>query len=142
MNEIITIPDILTILKSSKSFYIFDNNMVPCEISIRDLIDVSRFISPQIILIHGSYVTKVRYSPEGDPDFDLIIASSKISFWSMRHLYKEVLYRFQKLSPTIKFDISLASPYDVLNHVYNKTSLGQSITQGFTILYPGRDRCR
>jgi len=142
MNDMTTITDILNVLVSFESFYSFDDDMVSSDISIKEVIAISSFISPQIILIHGSYVTKVRYSPEDDPDFDLIIASFKIPFWSKRHLYDEIRDRFQKVCPTTRFDISLTSPYDLLNHVYNKTSLGQSIIQGFTIMYPGRNRCR
>lgn len=141
MDRPITISIIVNILKSLKSFYKFEDNMLPPEIPIQDIIAASTFISPQIILIHGSYVTKVRYSHDGNQDFDLIVASIKNSFWSKDYLYNEIRSRFQQFSP-IKLDISLSSPYGLLAHIYEKTSLGQSLLQGFTILYSGGYRCR
>lgn len=127
----------VSVLKSLKSFYKFENTMLPPEISIQDIISASRFISPQMILIHGSYATKVRYSPNEDQDFDMIIVSIKIPFWSKEDLYKDIRDRFQQLSKSIKFDISLVTLRGLLAHIHEKTSLGQSILQGFTILCGG-----
>lgn len=80
MDDMTTITDILNVLASFESFYSFDDDMVPPDISIKDVIAISSFISPQIILILGSYVTKVRYSPEDDPDFDLIMLHLRYLF--------------------------------------------------------------
>lgn len=109
--------------------------MLSPEISIQDIISTSKFLSPQMVLIHGSYVTKVRYSPSGDRDFDMIIVSTKIPFWTKESLYKEIQDRFLQLSKSIKFDISLVTLHGLLAHIHGKTSLGQSILQGFSILY-------
>lgn len=137
MNMPITTSNIVNFLKSLKSFYKFEETMLPPEISMQDIVSVSRFISPQIILIHGSYATKVRYSTNGDRDFDMIIVSIKIPFWSKEDLYKEIRDRLSRLSKSIKLDVSLVTSRGLLAHIHEKTSLGQSILQGFSIMYVG-----
>ena len=72
---LITTSGLVNFLKSLKSFYEFDELMLPSEISITKLYTTLKFISPQIILAHGSYITKVRYLPEGSPDLDITIVS-------------------------------------------------------------------
>jgi len=134
---LITTSGLVNFLKSLKSFYEFEELMLPSEISIPKLYTTLKFISPQIILAHGSYITKVRYSPEGSPDLDITIVSIKIPFWSKEVLYKEIQDKLSQLSKSIKFDVSLVTPRGLLAHIYGKTSLGQSILQGFTILYFG-----
>lgn len=137
MKTPITTLDTIDILKSLKSFIDYDETTLPPKLSPQKIVFALRFISPQIILVHGSYVSKVRYSTKENQDFDIIIVSIKIPFWSNEILYKEIRDRLSQLSKLIKFDISLVTPRGLFAHIYGKTSLGQSILQGFTILYPG-----
>lgn len=136
-NTPVTSSDIVDILKSLKSFVNYDETMLPPNLSTQKIVSALGFISPQIILIHGSYVSKVRYSMKEYQDFDIIVASIKTPFWIKENLYKEIQDRVSQLSTQIKFDVSLVTPCGLLAHIYGKTSLGQSILQGFTILYPG-----
>ena len=130
------LPDLFGILRSQKSFYEFNSNMLPKEVLAKDINLVSAFLSPQIIIEHGSYVTKVRYSPNGNRDIDIIIASFKKSFWPADYLYEKTKYKFLKHWPDIKFDITLVSPTELIFNIHEETSLGKSLIQGFTILYP------
>lgn len=125
-------------LKSHKSFYEFKSYMLPDEISIKNIISLSIFLSPQIIIEHGSQVTNIRYSPSGNSDIDLIIVTFKKSFWPSDYLYENVKYKFQKYMPIVKFDITLVSPIELISNIKDETSLGESLIQGFTILYPER----
>jgi hypothetical protein len=130
------LPNLLSILRSQESFYEFDCHMLPKGIIIKDITTLSTFLSPQIIIEHGSYVTKKRYSPDGRSDIDLIIATLKKSFWPTDYLYDNIKYKFQKYFPDIKFDITLVSPTELIFNIQEDTSLGKSLIQGFTILYP------
>ena len=137
MKTPVPISDTITILKSLKSFMNYDDTMLPSNLSTQKIVSALKFISPQIIIIHGSYASKIRYSMREYQDFDIIIASIKIPFWTKSVLHKETQDRLSQLSKLIKFDVSLVTPHGLLAHIYGKTSLGQSILQGFTILYPG-----
>jgi hypothetical protein len=126
------LPNLLFILRSQESFYEFDCSMLPKGVMIKDIILLSAFLSPQIIIEHGSYVTKKRYSPNGRSDIDIIIATLKKSFWPTDYLYNSTKQKF----PDIKFDVTLVSPTELIFNIQKKTSLGKSLIQGFTILYP------
>jgi hypothetical protein len=130
------LPNLLNILRSQKSFYEFNSYMLPNGILIKDIISLSAFLSPQIIIEHGSCVTRVRYSPNDESDIDIIIATFKKSFWPTDYLYKIIKYKFRKYYPDIKFDITLVSPTELNFNIQEETSLGKSLIQGFTILHP------
>jgi len=136
INQTMSVPFIISLLKSLDSFYTFNDDMLPTDIKKEEILNLSSFLSPNLILIHGSFVTKIRYSPNSESDLDLIIASFKKSFWNYNYLNETIRNRFYSLSNAIKFDISLISPYEVYNHIYERTSLGISILQGVSILYP------
>lgn len=137
MDMLVSTSNTVNFLKSLKSFYKFEETTLPPEISMQDIVSALRFLSPQIILIHGSYATKVRYSTNAHRDFDMIIVSIKIPFWLKEDLYKDIRDRLSRLTKSIKFDISLVTLRGLLAHIHEKTSLGQSILQGFTIMYEG-----
>jgi hypothetical protein len=127
---------LLTLLRSLKSFKEYESHMLPCGVSINDILSLSSFLSPQIIIEHGSNVTNIRYSPDGDRDIDIIIASFKKSFWPTDYLYEHVKNNFRKNMPDSRFDLTLVSPRELIFNVQQETSLGESLRQGFTILYP------
>ncbi|MGD0953280.1 MAG: hypothetical protein ABR985_12960 [Methanotrichaceae archaeon] len=110
--------------------------MLPCGVSIKDILSLSSFLSPQLIIEHGSNVTNIRYSPDGCRDIDIIIASVKKSFWPTDYLYEHVKNNFRKDMPDLKFDLTLVSPRELIFNIHQETSLGESLRQGFTILYP------
>ena len=110
--------------------------MLPCGVSINDILSLSSFLSPQIIIEHGSNVTNIRYSPDGDRDIDIIIVFVKKSFWPTDYLYEHVKNNFRKNMPDSRFDLTLVSPRELIFNVQQETSLGESLRQGFTILYP------
>jgi len=124
--------DFLTSLKSCLGF---KREMLPPTIAPENLISALQFISPQLILIHGSCITKIRYSPEGSKDIDLVVVSIKAAFWPIGDLCKEIRRRLSRISRSIKFDISLTTPSRLIAHINGRTSLGQSLLQGFIILY-------
>ena len=111
--------------------------MLPNEIRQSEINSALKFISPQIILIHGSQVSKIRHSSNEVSDLDLIIITWKYSFWPLDYLCNIVRNRLQHITQKIEFDISIESPFGLISHVFQYTSLGKSIFQGFSILYPG-----
>lgn len=115
--------------------------MLPHGVLIKDILSSSSFLSPQIIIEHGSNVTKIRYSPNDSSDIDIIIASFKKSFWPTDYLYEIVKSKFRKNMPNSKFDISLVSPRELILSIQEETSLGESLIQGFAILYPEENKC-
>jgi len=125
---------VISFLKSMQSYKKFDTGMLPLDISKQDIISSFKFISPQIILVHGSSVTNTRYSPDDSGDIDIIVASTKCAFWPLEKLYDEIKYRLnQKLR--ILVDVCLVTPNGLFAHIKNTTSIGQSLKHGFTILY-------
>jgi predicted nucleotidyltransferase len=125
----------LDFLLCMKSYEKFKKEMLPPEISSRSIISALEFISPELILVHGSYVTKIRHSIGGEKDIDLVIVSIKIPFWSIDDLHKEITQRLEPISKSAKFDISLTTPTGLMAHINGKTALGLSLLQGFTVLY-------
>jgi hypothetical protein len=133
----ITTGNMVNFLKSHQSFIKYHNTMLPKELSVQKIVSALSFISPQIIILHGSFVSKVRYSAKEKQDLDIIVVSIKIPFWLKEILYQEIKNKLFQLSTSVKFDVSLVTPRGLFAHITGKTSLGQSILQGFTILYPG-----
>lgn len=130
------LPDLLLFLRSHDSFNKFENYMLPKGVFINDIILASSFISPQIIIEHGSFVTNIRYSPNGVCDLDIIIVTFKKSFWPTDYLYNVIINKFKDYIPITKFDITLISPSELVCSILERTSLGESLLQGFTILFP------
>lgn len=124
----------ISFLKSMKSYRKFNPDMLPPDISKQDIIYLFKFISPQIVLIHGSSVTNTRYSPDGSGDIDIIVASIKCAFWPLEELYNEIKYRLNQKFRII-IDVCLVTPNGLFAHIKNTTSIGQSLKHGFTILY-------
>jgi hypothetical protein len=125
----------VSFLMALRSYRKFKKEMLPPEISHENVISALEFISPQLILIHGSYVAKTRYSPRDKGDLDLVVISIKTAFWPVVVLRDEIVRKLKRVSKSIEFDISLTTPRGLLAHLKERTALGQSLLQGFTILH-------
>ena len=131
--------DVVSFLTTLRSYRKFKKGMLPPEISRENVTSALGFISPQLILIHGSYVMKTRYSPRDKGDLDLVVISIKTAFWSVVDLRDEIVRKLKQISKSIDFDISLTTLRGLLAHLKERTALGQSLLQGFTILYGPAD---
>ncbi len=128
--------NIINYLKSLKSHESFTNSMLPQDTSTNEIVEAIRFLSPELIIIHGSFVSNIRFSENTEKDLDLIVISYKVPFWNKEYLYKKTKEKLLNASK-FKFDTSLETPSGLYRHIENNTSLGDSILRGFTIMYNG-----
>lgn len=133
LEEIVSSPsNLINYLKSKRGY---TPNCLLNQQQIDYILFKCKWLSPQTIVIHGSYVHGIRYSNQSPQDIDLIIITIKSVFWEKEYLLKETKKRLDYQD--IKFDITLTSLFEFINIMEHNTSLGQSLLQGFSILYPG-----
>ena len=122
-----------TLLNSS--FYInLGDSILSLKNSLKKLISCFEFLKPFLVLLHGSRISGKRFSRKKYSDYDMIIVSHKIAFWSKSTFYKEMAKYLKNLEKNSLLDISLVSCGEILQHLKSETSLGLSIKQGFTII--------
>ena len=108
--------------------------MLPDKIQVEDISIHLEFLSPRVLILHGSSVSKKRYSPFGESDLDIICVTEKCGFWSMDHLY-EKFHENTKDMP-IKIDLSILTCSRFLSVLEeNNSALSYSLKNGFTILW-------
>ncbi|MDO9592560.1 MAG: hypothetical protein Q7I98_05115 [Erysipelotrichaceae bacterium] len=120
------------------SFIPFNQSMLPGGILLTDILRTMDFLSPEIVILHGSSVSKMRFSPLGNMDLDIICASRKAPFWSLENLYE----RYYELmdNENVNVDLTILSHSGLLAVLKDtKTSLNDSINNGFTILHKMED---
>lgn len=126
--------DLETSLSTLESFKEFKEEMLPPHITSEDLLSKLDFITPYLIIGHGSRVSGNSYSTKSEQDLDLVIVSLKVAFWTLDELYNEIRTVFEK-SYEDEIDFSLVTPRGLISHINGKSSLGKSLSQGFTIIY-------
>lgn len=122
-------------LKSLKSYKPFNPCFIPVGVTLSNIERIFDFISPSIIILHGSCVTGKRYSPISK-DIDIILINNKHIFWDMESIFQVIDINKNKEKILIDFDISITTQKGFINHLKNETSLGVSINQGFSIILP------
>lgn len=126
--------NIIEILKSLESYHVFNENYFPSKIDLNKLHQVFNFILPCIIILHGSCVTGKRISPNSEKDVDLILVNEKFAFWDYEKILDTIKIKSYEKKIPCKLDISISTSQGLLNHLKNKTSLGISLKQGFSII--------
>ena len=111
----------------------FNQSILPKELSLDEILSYFKFLSPTILILHGSHISKKRYSPSGKPDLDIICVSKKATFWPSTELYEKFYKNIKNLQ--IKIDLSLLTYTQFLSVFQGDTSLSISLNNGFTILY-------
>lgn len=121
-------------LKNKSSMVPFDESMLPNEISLEYLYKSLEFLSPVLLILHGSSVSKKRYSPVGDADLDIICVTIKSGFWSFDNLYEK--FQENTKNVTIKIDLTILTCSRFLSVLEeNSSSLSYSLGNGFTVLW-------
>ncbi len=126
----------LNVLKSLDSQVSFDPKLLPSPSFGRKITEGLENLSPQIVLLHGSLVSGLRYSPDDSGDIDIVLSSVNCAFFSLEEIYSYANQKLRKIFPRENIDVVLTTPEGLLSHIANKTSLGQSLLQGFMILHP------
>lgn len=111
----------------------FDQSVLPKELSLKEILGHFNFLSPTILLLHGSHISKKRYSPSGKPDLDIICVSRKAAFWPLNQLYDRFYTNIKNLQT--KIDLSILTYSQFLSVFQGNASLSISLNNGFTILY-------
>lgn len=124
----------IVLLKSLESYHEFTEKYLPSKINLNKIYKVFDFILPCIIILHGSCVTGKRRSPNSEKDIDLILVNEKFVFWNYEKILDTANIKSEKNRIPNKFDVSITTFQGLLNHLKNKTSLGISLKQGFSII--------
>jgi hypothetical protein len=125
---------IYTEIINHRKFVSFDQYMLPNNIQVEDICQCLEFLSPRVLILHGSSVSKKRYSPFGESDLDIICVTEKCGFWSMNHLYEK--FRENTKNMPIKIDLSILTCSRFLSVLEeNNSALGDSLKNGFTLLW-------
>ncbi len=125
---------IYTKIINHKKFVSFDQYMLPDNIQVEDICQCLEFLSPRVLILHGSSVSKKRYSPFGESDLDIICVTEKCGFWNMNHLYEK--FRENTKCMPIKIDLSILTCSRFLSVLEeNNSALGDSLKNGFTLLW-------
>lgn len=106
--------------------------MLPEDITYYQLIEALAFLSPILIILHGSRVTGQKFSEKEFSDLDVVCVSSKAAFWPIDELFKEA--RKSNL-PNVDLSIITLNAILCLLEKSNSSSLAVSLRHGFTVIY-------
>ena len=119
-------------LRKLESFIVFDPAMISKKISLNELECIFGFLSPLIFILHGSTISRKKYSQKIGSDLDLICVTSKAAFWSLGKLHHKVRQNLSKQK--IKFDVTIITSNECLSLIDSQSSLKKSLDHGFTII--------
>ncbi|MFX1286704.1 MAG: hypothetical protein ACFFB5_23910 [Promethearchaeota archaeon] len=125
---------ILKKLNNFDFYHKFTDEILPQNVTSRDLWLMFDFLSPVLIVIHGSRVSKIKYSKKRISDVDIVIVTLKYSFWPLLEIRNEIHKRISQNSHIDFLDISITSPQGLISHIKNRTSLGLSLREGFSYI--------
>lgn len=125
--------DLIKDLKNMESYCCFEEVILPNNISKNDLLKSMSFLSPTLIILHGSYLSGKRFSPNGHQDLDVIVVSYKKNFWNIKELYSYFSQNFKNHFKT-NIDFNILSPIEFMIKMDSNSLMFQSIQRGFTIL--------
>jgi len=112
--------------------------MLPKGISRYKLINFFGFLSPIMLILHGSTVSGTKLSMKKNSDLDIVCVSLKAAFWPLEQLYKRINENLE--NEDVKLDVSIITCNELLSIIEGKSSLSVSFRHGFSILYQeGKD---
>lgn len=121
-----------------ESYVEFDPCMLPKGISRNRLMDYFEFLSPMMLILHGSTVSSKEFSTRETSDLDIVCVSLKAAFWPLEQLYKRLDKNLE--NDDIKIDVSIITQNELLSIIEGKSSLSISFKHGFSMLYHGGKR--
>lgn len=116
-----------------ESYVEFDPCMLPKGISRNKLMDYFEFLSPIMLILHGSTISTRKFSTRENSDLDIVCVSSKAAFWPLEQLYKRLDENLE--NEDIKIDVSIITQNELLSIIEEKSSLSMSFKHGFSMLY-------
>ena len=119
-------------LQKMKGFTDFDLSMLPKGLSVERLVKALNFLSPSIIIIHGSKVSKKKFSNKPRSDLDIVCVSAKAAFWPIEELIKNARKNFG--AQEVDIDLSIVTYNGLLSIVKGESSISRSFNHGFSIL--------
>jgi hypothetical protein len=105
-------------LRNKKSYVGFRPNMLPKGLSASRIVAALEFLSPFVIILHGSAVSNKRFSA---------------AFWPLEQLYERTDENLR--SEVTGVDLSIVTHNGLLSIIDGGSSLSTSLDHGFSILY-------
>jgi hypothetical protein len=124
---------LVNVLKTMESYVEFCPDMLPNDISLSRILNALRFLSPTIIILHGSTVSRRKFSAKKNSDLDIVCVTVKAAFWSLEQLQTRI--RENLGNEGVEIDLSIVSYNRFLSIAKGKSSLGKSLSHGFSISY-------
>lgn len=120
-------------LSKAGSYIEFKPSMLPKGISRNKLIKHFEFLSPIVLILHGSTISGKKFSEKKDSDLDIVCVSLKAIFWPLEQLYKKMNENLER--ENTKIDVSIITSNEFLSIKEVGSSLNKSLDHGFSILY-------
>lgn len=111
----------------------FDKSILPDGVKLEDILESLTFLSPVLLILYGSTVTRKRYSPSGESDLDIVCVTMKSGFWHLDHLYEEFKQNAKYMD--VEIDLSILTCNEFCSVLDGNSSLSMSLTDGFTVLW-------
>jgi hypothetical protein len=124
---------LIGMLSGMQSCVEFCPDMLPDGVSIDRILGALDFLSPIVIILHGSTVSHKKFSAKKTSDIDMVCVSIKAAFWPLEQLHKKINENLG--NQTIKIDLSIVTYNGFLSLVKDGSSLSKSFSHGFSILY-------
>ena len=129
---------LINTLANIESYVEFHPCMLPKDISRHKLMTYFEFLSPIMLILHGSTVSGRKFSQKKNSDLDIVCVSSKAAFWPLEQLYERINEDFGNES--IRIDVSIITYNELISVIEGESSLSISFKHGFSILYQvGKD---
>ena len=120
-------------LVNMESYVEFHPSMLPNNISRHKLMNYFEFLSPIMLILHGSTISRAKFSMEKNSDLDIVCVSSKAAFWPLEQLYERLKENLE--NEDIKIDVSIITYNELISIIEGESSLSTSFKHGFSILY-------
>jgi len=84
--------------------------------------------------MHGSRISRLKFSTKRVSDVDIICVSSKAAFWPLEQLYKKLRENLKEDKNAI--DVSIITYLELASIITEgSSSLSSSIDNGFSVIY-------
>jgi len=124
---------LVNILRNKKPYVKFHPSMLPKGFSVNRIVNALEFLSPMVIILHGSSVSKRKFSLKERNDLDVVCASIKGAFWPLEQLYERAKEDLR--DDVVEIDLSIVTCNGLKSIIEGKSSLSKSFNHGFSVLY-------
>ncbi|MGD0996189.1 MAG: hypothetical protein ABR909_11780 [Candidatus Bathyarchaeia archaeon] len=119
---------------TKRSYVKFQPCFLPKGTSCKKLIHYFEFLSPIMLIMHGSRISRLKFSTKRVSDVDIICVSSKAAFWPLEQLYKKLRENLKEDKNAI--DVSIITYLELASIITEgSSSLSSSIDNGFSVIY-------